>query len=197
MRKFDEKPLKKPTPHEITKLLKDWSGGDSTALDRLIPLVYDELHRMAHQHMRRERAGHLLQTSALINEAYLRLVDQTDLTIENRTHFFGIAARSMRQILVDEARKRNSAKRGGAAIEVSLTDAINVAQEQVANVVALDDALKTLESIDGRKSAIVELRFFGGLSIEETAEVLKVSPGTVMRDWTFARAWLGNELKQK
>lgn len=197
MRKLDEKPLKKPTPHEITKLLKDWSGGDSTALDRLIPLVYDELHRMAHQHMRRERAGHLLQTSALINEAYLRLVDQTDLTIENRTHFFGIAARSMRQILVDEARKRNSAKRGGAAIEVSLTDAINVAQEQVANVVALDDALKTLESIDGRKSAIVELRFFGGLSIEETAEVLKVSPGTVMRDWTFARAWLGNELKQK
>lgn len=197
MRKLDEKPLKKPTPHEITKLLKDWSGGDSTALDRLIPLVYDELHRMAHQHMRRERAGHLLQTSALINEAYLRLVDQTDITIENRTHFFGIAARSMRQILVDEARKRNSAKRGGAAIEVSLTDAINVAQEQVANVVALDDALKTLESIDGRKSAIVELRFFGGLSIEETAEVLKVSPGTVMRDWTFARAWLGNELKQK
>ena len=197
MRKLDEKPLKKPTPHEITKLLKDWSGGDSTVLDRLIPLVYDELHRMAHQHMRRERAGHLLQTSALINEAYLRLVDQTDLTIENRTHFFGIAARSMRQILVDEARKRNSAKRGGAAIEVSLTDAINVAQEQVANVVALDYALKTLESIDGRKSAIVELRFFGGLSIEETAEVLKVSPGTVMRDWTFARAWLGNELKQK
>ncbi|HEU4772157.1 MAG TPA: sigma-70 family RNA polymerase sigma factor [Candidatus Udaeobacter sp.] len=196
MRKLDEKPLKKPAPNEITKLLKDWSGGDSTALDRLIPLVYDELHRLAHQHMRRERAGNLLQTSALINEAYLRLVDQADLTIENRTHFFGIAARLMRQILVDEARKRNSAKRGGAAIQVSLTGAINVAQEQAANVVALDDALKTLESIDGRQSEIVELRFFGGLSIEETAEVLKVSPGTVMRDWTFARAWLGNELKQ-
>ena len=197
MRKADAKPLKEPAPHEITKLLNDWSGGDSTALDQLIPLVYDELHRLAHQHMRRERAGHLLQTSALINEAYLRLVDQPDLTIENRAHFFGIAARLMRQILVDEARKRNSAKRGGDAIQVSLTEATNVAQEQAANVLALDDALKTLESIDGRQSKIVELRFFGGLNIDETAELLKVSAGTVMRDWTFARAWLGNELRQK
>lgn len=195
MRKPSAKPLNKPAPHEITKLLKDWSGGDSTALDRLIPLVYDELHRLAHQHMRRERAGHLLQTSALINEAYLRLMEQPELNLENRTHFFGIAARLMRQILVDEARKRNSAKRGGDAIQVSLTEATNVVQEQAANVVALDDALKTLESIDGRQSEIVELRFFGGLSIEETAEVLKVSPGTVMRDWTFARAWLRNEMK--
>ena len=196
MRKPSAKPLNKPEPHEITKLLKDWSGGDSTALDRVIPLVYDELHRLAHQHMRRERAGHLLQTSALINEAYLRLMEQPELNLENRTHFFGIAARLMRQILVDEARKRHSAKRGGGAIQVSLVEATNVAQEQAANVVALDDALKTLESIDGRQSEIVELRFFGGLSIEETAEVLKVSRGTVMRDWTFARAWLRNEMNR-
>ena len=197
MRKPDAKPLKEPAPHEITKLLKDWSGGDSAALDRLIPLVYDELHRLAHQHMRHERKGHLLQTSALINEAYLRLVDGPDLTLENRAHFFGVAARLMRQILVDEARRRSSAKRGGNAIQVSLTEATNLAQEQAANVVALDDALNTLESIDGRQSEIVELRFFGGLSIEETAEVLKVSPGTVMRDWTFARAWLRSEMTNK
>ena len=195
MRKPDGKPLNEPASHEITKLLKDWSNGDSGALDKLIPLVYDELHRLAHQHMRRERAGHVLQTSALINEAYLRLVNQPDQKIENRAHFFGVAARLMRQILVDEARKRNSAKRGGDAIHVSLTKATNVAQEQAASVLALDDALKTLESIDGRQSEIVELRFFGGLSIEETAQVLKVSPGTVMKDWTFARAWLGNEMK--
>lgn len=195
MRKPDAKPLNEPAPHEITKLLKDWSGGDSTALDRLIPLVYDELHRLAHQHMRRERAGHQLQTSALINEAYLRLVNEPNLTIENRAHFFGIAAHLMREILVDEARKRNSAKRGGDLIQVSFTEATNVAQKQAASVVALDDALKRLETIDTRQSEIVELRFFGGLSIEETAEVLKVSPGTVMRDWTFARAWLKNEMR--
>jgi RNA polymerase sigma-70 factor (ECF subfamily) len=196
MRKTDEKPLNEPAPHEITKLLKDWEDGDSTALDRLIPLVYDELHRLAHQHMRRERAGHLLQTSALINEAYLRLADQSEVTFENRMHFFGIAARLMRQILVDEARKRNSAKRGGGAIQISLAEATRVAQEQAANVVALDDALKSLENVDARQSQIVELRFFAGLNIEETAEVLKVSPGTVMRDWTFARAWLSNEMKR-
>ena len=196
MRKPEAKSLNEPASHQITMLLKDWSGGDSTALDRLIPLVYDELHRLAHQHMRRERAGHLLQTSALLNEAYLRLVNQPDLSIENRTHFFGVAARLMRQILVDEARKRDSAKRGGGGIQVSLTEATNVPQEQAANVLALDDALKTLETIDGRQSEIVELRFFGGLSIEETSEVLKVSAGTVMRDWTFARAWLRNEMNR-
>jgi RNA polymerase sigma factor (TIGR02999 family) len=194
MRKPVEKPLNEPAPHEITKLLKDWSGGDATALDKLIPLVYDELHRLAHQHMRRERVGHMLQTSALINEAYLRLADQSEVTFKNRAHFFGIAARLMRQILVDEARKRNSAKRGGSAIQVSLAKATSVVQEQAANVVALDKALKGLERIDARQSEIVELRFFGGLSIDETAEVLKVSPGTVMRDWTFARAWLRNEM---
>lgn len=196
MGKPGETPPTELAPHAITKLLEDWSSGDSTALDRLIPLVYDELHRLAHQHIRRERPGQLLQTSALINEAYLRLVNQSDLQIKNRAHFFGIAARLMRQILVDEARKRDSAKRGGAAIQISLTEATNVVQEEAANVVALDQALKTLESIDIRHSKIVELRFFGGLSIEETAEVLDVSPGTVMRDWTFARAWLRNEMKE-
>lgn len=197
MRKRGDKPLMKPAPNEITKLLKDWSGGDQTALDKLMPLVYDELHWLAHQHIRREQPGHTLQTSALINEAYLRLVDQPKIRWENRAHFFGIAARLMRRILVDEARKRNAAKRGGGTIQISLTEGVNVAQEQAANVVALDDALRTLESIDSRQSEIVELRFFGGLSIEETAEVLKVSPGTVMRDWTFARAWLRNEMSPK
>jgi len=194
MRKRGDKPLMKPAANEITQLLRDWSGGDQTALDKLMPLVYDELHRLAHQHMRREQAGHMLQTSALINEAYLRLVDQRELAIQDRTHFFGIAARLMRQILVDEARKRNSAKRGGRAIEVSLVEGANIVQEQAANVIALDDALKSLEAVDSRQSEIVVLRFFGGLSIEETAEALKVSPGTVMRDWTFARAWLRNEM---
>lgn len=184
----------KPDKNEITQLLKDWSDGDQTAFDKLIPLVYAELHRLAHQHMRREQPGHMLQTSALINEAYLRLVQQPQIRWEDRAHFYGIAARLMRRILVDEARKRNSAKRGGGAIQVSLIEATNVSQEQAANVVALDEALKTLESVDYRQSEVVELRFFGGLSIEETAEVLKVSPGTVMRDWTFARAWLRNEM---
>jgi RNA polymerase sigma factor (TIGR02999 family) len=159
-----------------------------------MPLVHDELHRLAHQHMRREGPRHILQTSALINEAYLRLVGQPEIRWENRNHFFGIAARLMRRILVDDARKRNSAKRGGSLIQVPLDEATNVVQEQAANVVALDEALKTLETIDVRQGQIVELRFFGGLSIEETANVLKVSPGTVMRDWTFARAWLRNEI---
>jgi len=184
----------KAVSHEVTELLKKWSDGDQTALETLMPVVYDELHRLAHQHMQRERPDHLLQTSALINEAYVRLVDQPLIQWENRAHFFGIAARLMRRILVDEARKRNSAKRGGAMIQVSLHEAMTVPEEQAANVIALDDALKSLETIDARQSEIVELRFFGGLSIEETAELLKVSPGTVMRDWTFARAWLRNEM---
>ena len=171
-------------------------SGDRAALDRLMPLVYDELHRLAHQYMKRERPGHALQTSALINEAYLRLIDQPQPSWENRSHFFGIAARLMRQILVDEARKRNVVKRGGGTIQVSLVEAATTAQEQAANVIALDDALKNLAALDSRQSEIVELRFFGGLSIEETAEVLKVSPGTVMRDWTFARAWLRNEMSR-
>ena len=184
----------KSASHEITQLLKDWGSGDETALNKLMPLVYEQLHKLAHHHMRHEKPGQLLQTSALINEAYLRLVDQPQIAWENRSHFFGIAARVMRRILVDEARKRDSAKRGRGAIQVSLSQAENASQEQAANVIALDDALKTLEAIDSRQSEIVELRFFGGLSIEETADVLKVSPGTVMRDWTFARAWLRSQM---
>jgi RNA polymerase sigma-70 factor, ECF subfamily len=184
----------KPGPNEITKLLRDWSSGDQSALDTLMPLVYDELHRLAHNHMRREKAGHILQTSALINEAYIRLVDTPEIGWENRAHFFAIAARVMRRILVDEARRRNFAKRGGGAIQVSLNEGIPLAHEQAANVAALDDSLKNLEAIDSRQSAIVELRFFGGLSIEETASVLNVSPRTVMREWTFARAWLRNQM---
>lgn len=183
-----------PATHEVTELLQDWSEGDESALERLMPIVYDELHRMAHQHMRREKPGHILQTSALINEAYLRMVESPRIHWQNRAHFFGIAARVMRRILVDEARKRKSDKRGGDVIQVTLNEATNVAHEQAANVVALDDALKSLETIDPRQSKIVELRFFGGLSVDEAAEVLKVSSGTVMRDWTFARAWLKNEM---
>jgi RNA polymerase sigma factor (TIGR02999 family) len=179
--------------NQVTKLLEAWGAGDQSAPDKLMPLVYAELHRLAHQHMRREQRGHTMQTSALVNEAYLRLVDQR-AQWQNRAHFFGIAARLMRQILVDEARRRGYAKRGGGVLRVTLDEAMTVAQEQSASVMALDDALKSLEQIDARQSRIVELRFFGGLSIEETAEVLKVSPGTVMRDWTFARAWLRNEM---
>jgi len=179
--------------HEVTGLLRKWGEGDQAALDQLTPLVYEELRRMAHQHMRREKPGHVLQTSALINEAYLRLVDEP-IQWESRSHFFGIAARLMRRILVDDARKRNSAKRGGSLIQVPLDEVKTLAQGQAANVAALDEALQRLENIDARQGQIVELRFFGGLSIEETAGVLKVSPGTVMRDWTFARAWLRNEM---
>lgn len=180
---------------QVTVLLRKWSEGDENALEQLTPLVYDELHRLAHQHMRRESAGHVLQTSALINEAYLRLVDQPRIQWESRAHFFGIAARLMRRILVDDARKRNSAKRGGSLIQVPLDEIENLAQHQAANVVAVDEALQRLEAIDTRQSQIVELRFFAGLSIDETAELLKVSPGTVMRDWTFARAWLKSQMK--
>ena len=194
MRRLPRESLMTAPPHQVTQLLQQWSEGDENALARLMPLVHDELHRLAHQHMRRESAGHVLQTSALINEAYLRLVDQPQIRWRDRAHFFGIAARLMRHILVDDARKRNAAKRGGSLIQVPLDEANAVVQEQAANVAALDDALQRLEAIDERQGKIVELRFFGGLSIEETAQVLRVSPGTVMRDWTFARAWLRNEM---
>lgn len=180
--------------HQVTELLRQWSEGDEKALDELMPAIYAELHQLAHKHIRREEPGQILQTSALINEAYLRLAEHRKIPWQNRQHFFGIAARLMRQILVDEARKRKSDKRGGNAIRIPFDEAINVVEQQAANVVALDDALTRLQSIDSRQSEIVVLRFFGGLSIEETADVLKVSPGTVMRDWTFARAWLRNEI---
>jgi RNA polymerase sigma-70 factor (ECF subfamily) len=179
-----------PARQQVTQLLVAWGGGDQAARDELMPLVYEELRRLAHQCMSRERPDHTLQTSALLNEAYLRLVDQKNIRWQDRAHFFGIAARIMRQVLVDYARKRRYAKRGGDARRVLLDEAMIVSEERAADVVALDDALKSLAEIDPRQSQIVELRFFGGLSIEETAEVLAVSPGTVMRDWTLAKAWL-------
>ena len=178
-----------PAPHEVTGLLKRWSEGDESARERLMPLVYDKLRQLAHQHMRREKPGHMLQTTALVHEAYLRLIDQSQVHFENRAHFFGIAARLMRQILVDDARRRKGAKRGGGMASVALDEASNLAPEEAANVLALDEALTLLAEKDRRQSEIVELRFFGGLSVEETAEVLKVSPQTVMRDWRLARVW--------
>lgn len=184
-----------PSPDQITQLLKDWGNGDQTARDQLISLVYEELRRMAHRHMRKERPGHTLQTSALVHEAFVKLVDQTAVQWQNRAHFFGIAAQMMRRILVDHARGRQYAKRGGNARYVALDEAVIVSEERVADVVALDEALVRFAAVDQRKSQIVELRFFGGLSIEETAAVLAVSPGTVMRDWTLAKAWLRREMR--
>ena len=185
-----------PSPHEVTQLLVAWRNGDQLARDELIPLVYQELHRLAHQYMSRERPGHTLQTSALVNEAFLRLADQRDVQWQNRAHFIGIAGQMMRRILVDYARNRRYAKRGGGALQVSLDEELIVSEERTAEVVALDEALQSLARLDERKSRLVELRFFGGLSIEETAEVLGVSPGTVMRDWTLAKAWLRREMSE-
>jgi RNA polymerase sigma-70 factor (ECF subfamily) len=182
-----------PSPNEVTQLLVAWSNGDQVARDELMSVVYQELHRLAHKYMRRESPDHTLQTSALVNEAFLRLVDQRDVHWQNRSHFFGIAAQMMRRILVDYARNRRYAKRGGGAKEISLDEAI-LSDDRTHEVVALDDALQELAKIDLRKSQIVELRFFAGLSIEETADLLAVSPGTVMRDWTLAKAWLRREM---
>jgi len=182
------------SPHELTQLLIAWGNGDEAAREELMPLVYGELHRLAHGYMGKERLDHTLQTSALVNEAYLRLIDQKKVQWQNRAHFFGIAARMMRRILVDYARNRRYAKRGGHAFRVTLDETFIVPEERSAEVLALDHALNRLVEIDARKGQIVELRFFGGLSIEETAEVLQVSPGTVMRDWTLAKAWLRKEM---
>jgi RNA polymerase sigma factor (TIGR02999 family) len=176
--------------HQVTDLLAAWSHGDKEALDKLMPLVYDELRRLARQHMRRERVGHTLQTNALVNEAYLRLVDQRSAQWQNRAQFFGVAAQLMRRILVDHARSHNRLKRAGGAQQVSLDQAAIVSQEQAIELLSLHEALEKLETLNERMGRIVELRYFGGLSIDETAEVLKVSPGTVMKDWTFAKAFL-------
>jgi RNA polymerase sigma factor (TIGR02999 family) len=178
----------------VTELLVAWSNGDQLARDELMSLVYQELHRLAHHYMQRESPGHTLQTSALVNEAFLKLVDQRNVRWQNRAHFYGIAAQMMRRILVDYARNRRYAKRGGGAPELSLDEALIVCDERSAEVLALDETLQRLAEFDPRKSQIVECRFFGGLSIEETAEVLAVSPGTVMRDWTLAKAWLKREI---
>lgn len=179
-----------PSSNEVTELLVEWSNGNQAALEKLMPLVYEELHRLAHHYMGHERRGHTLQTSGLVNEAYIRLIDQNRVHWQNRAHFFGIAAQMMRRILVDYARSRSCAKHGGADHRVALDDVQTFSPERPDDVVALDEALKGLAVLDARKSQIVELRFFGGLSIEEASEVLGVSPGTVMRDWTLAKAWL-------
>ncbi len=182
--------------HEVTQLLKEWSNGDQAALDKLMPLVYGELRLMARRYMARQNPGHTLQTTALINEAYLKLVGQEEKHWQNRAHFFGVAAQAMRHILVDYARSRQYAKRGGGEQAVSLDEALTVSSERAAELVALDDALEQLAKVDPRKCRVVELRFFGGLSVEETAEVLKVSEVTVMRDWSMAKAWLHRELSR-
>jgi len=182
------------SPKEITRLLAAWGDGDESALSDLTPLVYEELHRLAHHYMSGERVGHTLQTTALVNEAYLRLIDWKNVRWQNRAHFFAVSAQLMRRILVDFARTRGYQKRGGGARPVTLDDAALVADDNGTDMVALDEALTALAELDARQSRVVELRFFGGLSVEETAEVLKISPGTVRRDWSLARAWLHREL---
>ena len=185
-----------PTSPNITKLLLEWRAGDAKALDRLMPLVYHELRRMADYYLRNERPGHTLQPSALVNEAYLRLVDHEGIDWQNRAHFFGVAAQAMRRILVDHARSRNYQKRGGAAQRVSLDEAATLSADRAGELIALDEALSELEKIDPRKSRIVEIRYFGGFSIEETAALLDVSTATVSRDWETAKAWLLRELSK-
>jgi RNA polymerase sigma-70 factor (ECF subfamily) len=184
-----------PSPADITALLFDWSKGDKTALDKLFPLVERELHRLAHSYMRRENPDHTLQTTALVNEAYLRLVDQKGTDWQNRAHFFGIAATIMRRILMNYARDRQRMKRGGGAIQVSLSEVDLISGQKASELLALDEALDKLSAIDERKARVVEFRYFGGLSVEETAEVLQVSSITVMRDWNMAKAWLARELE--
>jgi len=188
MNKFTQK-------SEITEMLQEWSGGKQEALDALLPLVYNELHRQAAGFLRRERVGHTLQTTALIHETYLKLIDQREVDWQNRAHFFGIAAQIMRRILLNYARDQNRQKRGGKAIHVSLSEAMVMPAQKDRELIALNDALNKLEALDARKSKVVELRYFGGLSVEESAEVLKVSPITVMRDWQFAKAWLAREMQ--
>jgi len=185
-----------PTREDVTQLLRAWSDGDQEALEKLMPLVYDELRRLARHYMRRERPGHILQTSALVNEAYLRLIDASQVNWQNRAHFFAISAGLMRRILVDFARTYQSQKRGAGVRPVSLDEGLDVSEERL-DLAALDDALKALATLDPRKSRVVELRFFGGLSVEEAAEVLKVSPETVKRDWKLAKVWLLREMSGK
>jgi RNA polymerase sigma-70 factor, ECF subfamily len=182
--------------HELTELLQKWSGGDREALEKLTPVIYEELHRIAKRYMSREREGHTLQTTALVNEAYLRLINWETAKWENRAHFFGVSAQLMRRILVDFARKR---PKGGEQVvrQVALDEALTVSSERDADLVALDEALNELAALDERKARIVELKFFGGLSVDETAEVLKVAPITVMREWQKAKAWLYRELSQQ
>ena len=182
-----------PAP-EITDLLKAWAGGDRDALNRLMPVVYGELRRAAQAYMRRERTNHTLQASALVNEVYLRLLDVTNVRWQDRAHFLAIAASMMRRILLDAARTRAAAKRGGGALRITLQEDVLAASNQAAELIAIDDALEALQKVDPRKAQVVELRFFAGLSVEETAEVLGISAQSIKRDWKLARAWLHQEI---
>src|SRR5215207_4184174 len=186
--------MDEPNAHELTELLEAWSDGEQEALDKLAPLVHAELYRLAKRYMSRERPEHLLQTSALINEAYVRLIDWKAVRWQNRAHFFGVAAQMMRRILVDFARRRPKLDKDVEALNISLDEAMTVAAAKDADLLALDEALKSLATIDERKSQIVELRFFGGLSVDETAEVMRMSSITVIREWNKAKAWLYREL---
>jgi RNA polymerase sigma factor (TIGR02999 family) len=178
------------SPQEVTQLLADWGKGDRSALDKLLPLVHAELRRIARRQMSQERPGHTLQATALVNEAYLKLAGQQGFEWQNRAHFFAVAAQVMRHILIDHARAHARDKRGGGAIQVSLDETALLAEDQAEHFIALDEALRSLEIVDPQKSKIVELRYFGGLSIEETADVLNISPRTVRREWQRAKAWL-------
>jgi RNA polymerase sigma factor (TIGR02999 family) len=188
-------PLHSPTD-DVTELLRAWTNGDASALDRLVPLVYQELHSLARRYMRQERADHTLQATSLINEAYLRLIDVNRIQWQSRAHFIAVAAQTMRRILVEFARRRHRHKRGGDVVLVALDESHDIGRDKGADLVALSDALTALASFDARMGQVVELRFFGGLSVEETADVLHVSPETVMRDWKTAKAWLLRELSQ-
>jgi len=187
-------PLRSPT--DVTDLLHAWSNGDRSALDRLVPLVYQELRSLARRYMRQERADHTLQATSLINEAYVRLIDVNRIQWQSRAHFLAVAAQAMRRILVESARRRHRQKRGGDVVLVALDESQDIGHDKGADLVALSDALTALASFDARMGQVVELRFFGGLSVEETADVLHVSPETVMRDWKTAKAWLLRELSQ-
>lgn len=186
-----------PAPHEVTQLLIDCSDGNQDAFNQLFPLVYEELRRLAHRYMTQERRGHTLQTTAVVHEAYLRLIDQKHVQWQNRAHFFAIASQMMRRILITHAQSHAYAKRGGGALKVSLDEAAVLSPERATELIALDEALKSLTAIDPRRSQVVELRFFGGLDNEEIAEVLKISPNTVMRDWKVAKAWLYREMSKE
>jgi RNA polymerase sigma-70 factor (ECF subfamily) len=184
------------SPTDITLMLKQLSAGNQDVLDKLVPLLYDELHRLAAYYLRRERSEHTLQATALVHEAYLRLIDQRRVQWKNRNHFFGVAAQLMRRILLDYARKHQAVKRGGAVPKISLDEAMILSEDNLAELVALDRLLTQLTSIDPQQGRVVELRFFGGLSVEETAELMEISPATVKRDWAMAKAWLGRELRK-
>ncbi|MGC2238112.1 MAG: sigma-70 family RNA polymerase sigma factor [Pyrinomonadaceae bacterium] len=193
---MEQKTLKPDAAPEITRLLVEWGGGNRAALDELLPAVHGELQKLARSYMRRENSAHTLQTAALVNEAYLKLIDQKRVEWQSRAHFFGIAAQMMRRILVDHARSHQYAKRGGKSIKISLDDAAEISDEKAGEMLALDEALREFAKIDARRARVVELRYFGGLSNEEISTVLEISVNTVMRDWNLARAWLHKTLTQ-